>query len=488
MDRNTGAGRVDAAEHNGGPADDRIENRTIGELAVGDVARLTRTLTYRDIEIFAIMSGDVNPAHVDHEFARSDIFHTVIAHGMWGGALISTVLGTELPGPGTIYLEQTLRFSRPVVVGDTVTVTVAVAAVDRESRRVTLDCSVVNQRGKTVIDGTATVLAPVEKVSRPRVLLPELELRDHGRHLRRLIERATDHSNGRTPLRTAVVHPVDAESLQMTLEAAAANLITPVLVGPRPRIEAAADAAGIDLHGIEIIATEHSHAAAAQAVAMAVEHRVDLIVQGALGTDELLTAMVRETRLHTSRRMSHALIADVPDLPKPVLVTDAMVNVTPALEAKRDIVQNAVDLAHSMGTPLPKVAVLAAVDTVVSHLPSTLDAAVLCKMADRGQIRGAVVEGPLAVETAVTAAGHAFGDGDGVRSGVAGDADVLVAPDLESGAMLASQLQHLADAQMAGLLLGARVPVVLTSRFTSRAARVASCAVAVLHRPKPRRD
>jgi acyl dehydratase len=211
---------------------DRIENRTFDELQVGDTASISRTLTQKDIELFAIMSGDVNPAHVDEEFAKSDMFHKIIAHGMWGGALISTVLGTQLPGPGAIYLGQSLRFRRPVGLGDSIVVTVKVSEKDEEKHRVTLDCQAVNQRGEVVISGTAEVIAPSEKISRERVTLPEVKLLEKGRHYRQLI----DMSQGLYPILTAVVHPVETTSLLAAHEAAEANLIIPVLVGPEAKI------------------------------------------------------------------------------------------------------------------------------------------------------------------------------------------------------------------------------------------------------------
>ncbi|HXA47399.1 MAG TPA: MaoC/PaaZ C-terminal domain-containing protein, partial [Burkholderiaceae bacterium] len=195
---------------------DRIENRTFDEIKVGDTARLTRTLTPKDIELFAIVSGDVNPAHVDAEFARSDMFHKVIAHGMWGGALISTVLGTELPGPGTIYLNQSLSFRNPVALGDTVTVVVKVTDKTEKGHSIALDCLVTNQKGELVISGKAEVVAPTEKVSRQRIVLPEVEFREKGRGYRRLIAM----TQGMAPLRTAVVHPVDSNSLVGAVEAA----------------------------------------------------------------------------------------------------------------------------------------------------------------------------------------------------------------------------------------------------------------------------
>ena len=272
---------------------DRIENRTYDELQIGETASLARTLTDKDIELFAIMSGDVNPAHVDPEFAKSDMFHKVIAHGMWGGALISTVLGTELPGPGTIYLAQTLRFKKPVGLGDTVTVTVKVAQKHDDHHRVTFDCAATNQRGETVIEGVAEVIAPIEKISRERVVLPEVEFRQRGRHYERMIQQ----TKGLEPIRTAVVDPVDTVSLLGAVEAAKAQLIVPVLVGPEAKIRAAADQAKLDLSPYELVPTEHSHAAAAQAVALARDHKVEALMKGSLHTDEFMGAIVAEPKL-----------------------------------------------------------------------------------------------------------------------------------------------------------------------------------------------
>lgn len=254
----------------------RIENRTFDELQVGETASIVRTLTYQDVELFAIMSGDVNPAHVDEEFAKSDMFHKIIAHGMWGGALISTVLGTELPGPGAIYLGQSLKFRRPVCLEDTVTVMVRVAEKIAEKSRVVLDCQATNQKGEVVISGTAEVIAPTEKISRERIALPEVKLLERGRHYRRLI----DATRGWAPIRAAVVHPVDAAALRGAIEAARERLIIPILVGPAARIRAAAQQAELDIAAYEIADTEHSHAAAALAVTMARELKVDAVHPG----------------------------------------------------------------------------------------------------------------------------------------------------------------------------------------------------------------
>lgn len=453
---------------------DIIENRTFDELAVGDSASLTRTLTRKDIELFAVVSGDVNPAHLDDDYARGDTFHKVVAHGMWSGALVSAVLGTQLPGPGTIYLGQSLRFLKPVGLGDSVTVTVTVTALDPAKRRVTLDCVVTNQHHEQVVTGSAEVIAPAEKVSRPRVTLPEVRLQERGGRYRELLAAARNAPR----VRTAVVHPVDAVSLLGAVEAAREGLVEPVLVGPEAKIRRAAADAGIDLDGLSIVPTEHSHAAAEAAVAMARAGEVQALMKGALHTDELMRAVVaKEGGLRTARRISHVFAMDVPTYPRPLLITDAAINVYPTLEDKRDIVQNAIDLAHALGIEAPRVAILSALETVYPKIASTIEAAALCKMAERGQISGAIVDGPMAFDLAVSAEAAAT---KGFVSPVAGRADILVVPDLEAGNMLAKQLEYLAGAQVAGIVLGARVPIMLTSRADGPLARLASCALAAL--------
>ena len=451
-----------------------IENRTFDEIRVGDSVSLSRTLTKQDIELFAVMSGDVNPIHVDEAFARDDMFHTIIAHGMWGGTLISTLLGTELPGPGTIYRSQTLNFRNPVVLGDTVVVTVTVREKNAAKRDVILDCRVVNQTGKVVIDGVATVIAPAEKIQRTRVILPEVRLEEPGRRHRELIAQTQGHD----PIRIAVVNPIDDLSLAGAIEAARAKLIIPILIGPPDAIKAAANASGIDISGYEIAPATDAEAAAAKAVDLVLAGSADAIMKGALHTDALMHAVVAGDRnLRTERRVSHVFVMDVPTYPRPLLITDAAINIYPDLEAKRDIVQNAIELAHALGIERPKVAILSAVETVSPKIKSTLDAAALCKMADRGQIMGGILDGPLGFDNAVSADAAKTKH---IVSPVAGQADILLVPDLEAGNMLAKQLEYLADADGAGIVLGARVPIVLTSRADKTLSRMASCAIALL--------
>lgn len=451
-----------------------IENRTFDEIRIGDSASLTHKLTQRDIDLFAVMSGDVNPAHVDPDFAKSDMFHKVIAHGMWGSSLISTVLGTELPGPGTIYLDQSLRFLGPIGLGDTVTVSVSAREKDEKHHRITFDCKCANQAGKIVIDGTALVIAPTEKIRRPRVVLPEVVIEEHGAKFRNIVAMAEKLER----IVTAVVHPVDANSLGGAVAAARAGLIEPVLVGPEAKIRATAEEAGLDLSPYRLVAAEHSDAAAALAVAMARKGEVRALMKGSLHTDEFMHPIVEASSgLRTERRLSHVFVLDVPTYDRPLFITDGAINITPSLADKRDIVQNAIDLAHALGIAEPKVAVLSAVEVVTPKIPATVDAAALCKMADRRQITGGIVDGPLAFDNAVS---PAAAKAKGIVSPVAGCADILVVPDVEAGNMLAKQLEYLADADAAGVVVGARVPIILTSRADSIDSRFASSAVAAL--------
>ena len=290
---------------------------------------------------------------------------------------------------------------------------------------------------------------------------------------------------GMTPVPTAVAHPCDDASLGAALEAARAGIIAPILVGPADRIRAVAREAGLDLARWELVDAPHSEASAAQAVELVRLGHAELLMKGSLHTDELMSAVVRrETGLRTNRRVSHVFVMDVPTYHKPLLITDAAVNIAPTLDDKRDIVQNAIDFARTLGVGQPKVAILSAVETVTSKIPSTIEAAALCKMADRGQIRGGLLDGPLAFDNAISVEAART---KGITSAVAGDADILVVPDLEAGNMLAKNLTFLARADAAGVVLGARVPIILTSRADNQRTRIASSGVAALHAAARRR-
>lgn len=294
-----------------------------------------------------------------------------------------------------------------------------------------------------------------------------------GHQYQQMIQKA----KGLPPLRTAVVHPVDDVSLCGAIEAAQAQLIVPVLVGPEAKIRAVAEQTKLDLSRYELIPAEHSHDAAAIGAALARDRKVEALMKGSLHTDEFMAAILAEEKLHTDRRMSHIFVIDTPLYPRPLFVTDAAININPTLSDKRDIVQNAIDLAHALGNRSPRVAILSAIETVTEKIRSTIDAAALCKMADRGQITGGIVDGPLAFDNAVS---EEAARTKGIVSPVAGRADIFVVPDVEAGNMLAKQLEYLAGADIAGIVLGARVPIILTSRADKSLARLGSCAIALL--------
>lgn len=451
-----------------------ITNRCFDEIQIGDSAEICRRLTMEDIKLFAVVSGDVNPAHLDVDYAKDSMFHEIIAHGLWGGALISTVLGTQLPGPGTIYVSQSLHFKRPVHLGDQVTVRVTVTDKNADKKSVSLHCECLNQNNKIVIEGQAEVLAPQEKVSRTRTELPSVRLTERGQ-LQKLYAATTELA----PLATAVVHPCSEYALKGAVEAAEADLIVPKLIAPRDKLQALADELAVDISEFEILDVPHSHAAAETAIQLARSSQVGALMKGSLHTDELMHAVLDKTKgIRTERRVSHVFAFDVPTYPRPLLVTDAAINIRPDLDIMRDIVQNAIDLAHALAIAEPKVAFLSAVETVRRDMDSTLMAAALCKMADRGQITGGLLDGPLAFDNAVSEDAARV---KGIQSKVAGHADILVAPDLEAANILAKQLIYLADAKGAGLVMGARIPIILTSRADSEIERKASCALALLY-------
>jgi phosphate acetyltransferase len=286
-------------------------------------------------------------------------------------------------------------------------------------------------------------------------------------------------TRGIRPIPCAVAHPCDESSLKGALEAAEESVITPILVGPRAKVRAAAEAAGVDITPFEIVDAPHSHAAAAKAVGLVRAGRAELLMKGSLHTDELMGEVVaRETGLRTARRISHVFIMDVPSYPEPLFITDAAINILPDLETKADICRNAIDLHLGLGLGTPRVAILSAVETVTPKIPGTIEAAALCKMAERGQITGGVLDGPLALDLAISPEAARI---KGIGGEVAGRAQILLVPDLEAGNMLAKNLSFLAGADAAGIVLGARVPIILTSRADNVRTRMASCAVAALY-------
>jgi phosphate acetyltransferase len=291
-------------------------------------------------------------------------------------------------------------------------------------------------------------------------------------------ERLIKAAQTQATIKVAVAHPCDDVSLEGAVEAAQLRLIDPILVGPQERIRACAARAGLDISAMEIVNSEHSDDSAAKAVELVTAGRVEALMKGSLHTDELMAAVVsRQAGIRTARRISHCFIMDVPGHPDALIITDAAINIAPTLDDKVDIIQNAIDLAHAMGVAEVRVAILSAMETVTAKVPSTVEAAALCKMAERGQITGALLDGPLALDNAISPKAAAIKN---ITSPVAGRANVLVVPDLEAGNMLAKSLSFLAQADAAGIVLGARVPIILTSRADSLLTRLASCAVAVM--------
>ncbi|MEZ5725337.1 MAG: bifunctional enoyl-CoA hydratase/phosphate acetyltransferase [Paracoccaceae bacterium] len=452
----------------------RLVNRTFEELALGDVAELTRLVTADDLYVFAAASGNYNPMHLSDSDLDHDGQPERIAPGMFVASLISAVLGTQLPGAGTLYRRQTLDFHARAHAGEELICSVEVVAILADGA-VRLATRVRRAGdGALILSGEAEVIAPDQKFTSDDVEVPGLIVQRH-RHFEALLDRA----RALPALPTAVVAPDDANSLGGALLAAREGLIVPILIGREPDIRAAAERIGEDISNHELIDVPGGDKlAAAMACRLVHEGRAMAVMKGHLHTDDLLVPMLdKQDGLRIGRRFTHVFVMDVPGQPHPVMVTDAAINITPDLLTKADIIQNAIDLALSLGIE-PRAGILSAVETVNPSIQSSLDAAALSKMADRGQITGGLVDGPLAMDNAVDLGAATT---KGLKGGVAGRANILVVPGLDAGNMLAKQLAFISHAEGAGLVLGARVPVILNSRSDSPMSRLASCAVAALN-------
>jgi phosphotransacetylase/acyl dehydratase len=448
----------------------KIRNVPYRELKVGDEASIRRTCTEQELILFAHVSGNTNPLMLPDRDAATP---PPVAPSMWIGSLISAVLGTRLPGPGTLYRGQTLRFGERVRPGDVLDV--AVRCIEKGPEPTArFETRVAKADGTVVCEGVAEVDVPTALIETDARHLPELILDQHD-HFAGLI----DAARRLAPLRTAVVNPDDRASLGGALLAARNGLIQPVLVGPATAIRRAAESAELDLSPCEIVDVANPHEAARRAIELVNEGGARAVMKGNVHSDELLVQIVRkEGGLRGPRRISHAFLLDVPTLDHLLIISDAAINIAPDLVTKVDIVQNAIDLAIACGLSDPRVGILSAVETVNPNIPSTLDAAILSKMAERGQIRGGVVDGPLAMDNAIDIEAART---KGIASLVAGRADILIVPNLEAGNMLAKELTFVARAEAAGLVLGAKVPIMLTSRADNERARLASAAVAQLY-------
>ena len=457
----------------------KLENRTFAEIKIGDEAVIKRLITSDDLYIFAAASGNFNPMHLP---AAGVGLNEPVAPGLFLASLISAILGTSLPGAGCLYRSQTLQFHARAHAGEELITRVKVITKDpsgllrlsTEVRRASDD--------ELLLSGEAEVEAPKAKLIAEVEDVPGLIVQRH-RHFEALVARAQECD----PLVTAIVAPEDENSLGGALLAARDRLIVPLLIGDPKKIEAAAKTINADLTGCEIIEAFAPTEAARIACKLVRGGRANAIMKGQLHTDDLLHPMLdKDDGLRIGRRFTHVFVMDVPGLPQPLLVTDAAINIAPDLITKVDIVQNAIDLALSIGDGAPpRVGVLSAVETVNPAIQSSIDAALLSKMAERGQIKGGFVEGPLAMDNAVDPAAART---KGLRGEVAGRAQILVAPDIDAGNMLAKQLTFISHAEGAGLVIGARVPIILNSRSDSAMSRLASCAVALLHHQRLMRE
>lgn len=449
-------------------------NKTFEQINVGDCAEIVRECSSNDLLVFAHASGNHNPIHLpDTDWTGDGIVDKPVAPAMWVGCLASAVLGNILPGPGTVYRSQSFRFLEGAAVGDQLHVKVT-ATEKRPDKTVVFDLTVTRGDGVRLVEGVAEVRAPGETIEFDASNIPALLVQRH-RHFNKMIELAKTLP----ALPTAVAAPDDPNSLDGALMAAREGLIQPILIGAKDRIEAAARELDEDISAYELIDIEDEMEAAGRAVALVHEGKVKAVMKGHLHTDHLLHHVVkRDGGLRTKRRISHVFAMDIPGRKTPVLISDAAINITPDLNTKVDITQNAIDAARSIGLEMPRVGILSAIETVNPAIPSSLDAAVLSKMAERGQITGAIVDGPLAMDNAINVQAART---KGITSLVAGHAEVLIVPNLEAGNMLAKELTFIAHAEAAGLVIGAKVPVMLTSRADDGRARLASCALAMLY-------
>jgi phosphotransacetylase/acyl dehydratase len=456
-----------------------IESKIYDEISVGDTARTEHVLTTDDAMAFASISGFHSVLNSDEIIDRAGGIPPT-GPNMWCASLISGLFSMNIPGPGCTLTNVSLSFHNRIRVGDRILVKVQVTAKDDSTKRVTFDCEANNGAGTPIFSGTAQLLAPPKKVRWSTLPVPQLIVNNPYRHYLGMIARATS----KPAVTTAIVWPCDEVSLGGAIQAFKDKLIIPVLVGSESKIRSLAETMQLDLGTIRIVDTAESRTAALRAVEMARKGEVQMLMKGSLHTDELMSAVVsREGGMRTGRRISHIFALDVPSYHKTLFVTDAAINIQPDLETKIDILQNAIDMMLKLEVVNPKVAILSAVESVSAAIPSTLDAAALCKMADRGQITGAIVDGPLAFDNAISSDAARIKK---IKSPVAGDPDLLMVPNLEAGNILFKELQYLAGALAAGVVVGAKVPIVLTSRADGELARMASCALgALLAKPAP---
>jgi phosphate butyryltransferase len=456
-----------------------LSNTPWDQLEVGMEAEVRRVCRADDFFVFANITGNMNPKHFPRmkELEGNEaLLHEPVAPAMWVSTLISSALGNKLPGPGTLYKTHCIEFFERAHAGDEIVITVKL--IEKKDNHVAkFDCAVDTSDGKKLARGQAEVYAPTEPMDYNVDDIPGLLVQKHV-HFDKLLAEAEPLP----PMKTAVVAPETADSLLGALLAADHTIIDPILIGDEVKIHAAAKEIDRDISMYELIHEPDHTLATALGVRLVNEGRAGALMKGNLHTDILLSQVVkRDGGLRAGRRLSHVFVMDVPGMTHLLLISDAAINITPDLETKIDITQNAIDLAHALGMEVPKVGILSAVETVTPKIPSTLDAAALSKMAERGQIKGAVVDGPLAMDNAIDIEAART---KGIRSLVAGQAEILIAPNMESANMLAKELTFLAHAEAGGVVIGAKCPLIVTSRADDDKARLVSCAVAALYAHK----
>jgi len=450
-----------------------IESKTFDEIAVGDTATTDHVLTQDDAMAFASISGFTAVLSQDEVIERTGGIPPT-GPNMWCASLISGLFSMHIPGPGVTLTNISLSFHNRIHVGDRILVQIKVTAKDDASKVVSFDCEAHNGAGLSIFTGTAQAIPPTKKLRWSTLPVPQLIVNNPYRRYNEMIARAT----AKPAVRTAIAWPCDEVSLGGAIQAYKDKLIVPVLVGAEDKIREVAKALNLSLDGVRIVDISDSRSAAARAVELARKGEVEMLMKGSLHTDEIMGAVVsRDGGMRTGRRISHVFALDVPMYHKTLFVTDAAINIQPDLETKISILQNAIDMMLALEVIDPKVAILSAVESVNPAIPSTLDAAALCKMVDRGQITGAIVDGPLAFDNAISSDAARIKN---IKSKVAGDVDLLMVPNLEAGNILFKELQYLAGALAAGVVVGAKVPIVLTSRADGELARMASCALGVL--------
>ncbi|MEX0286336.1 MAG: bifunctional enoyl-CoA hydratase/phosphate acetyltransferase [Paracoccaceae bacterium] len=450
-----------------------LQNVPFDQLTIGMEATQKRLCRHDDLFVFANSSGNLNPLHLPGEDGDGDGAPEAQAPGMWVASLISGVLGCELPGPGSQYREQSLRFVGQAQAGDTLVAGVRLVAKEGDGT-VRFDTWVEREDGMRIVEGEAEVVAPTQPMTFDAHDVPGLTVQRHV-HFERLLKRAEPL----LAIPTAVIAPEEPEALGGALLAAEHTIVDPILIGDATLIRQAAEEIGKDIASYQVIDIPGHRAATARGVELIHSGEARALMKGHLHTSTLLSEVVkRDGGLRVSRLLSHVFVMDVPGLDHLLMVTDAAINIAPDLKQKADIVKNAIDLGHSLGLKQPRVAILSAVETVNPSIPSTLDAAALAKMAERGQITGGLVDGPLAMDNAINLGAART---KGIHSEVAGRAEILIAPNMEAGNMIAKELSFLAHAESAGIVVGAKCPIILTSRADDETARLVSCAVAALH-------